>query len=57
MAKPPPNLPSVGDRAKWRGKDATGTVKAIGEGNWTQVEWDWHHRAPQVVHLHELEKI
>ena len=57
MTKPPPDLPKEGDRVKLRGKDAIGKLEIVTENNWARVAWDWHFRAPQIVHLYELERL
>ena len=55
MSKPPPNLPSIGDRVRRRGQPGTGRLVDTDDRLWAKVEWDGH--GPMICHLHELEKI
>lgn len=59
MAKPPPNLPEVGDRCRMRAdKTITGILmKYQPESNWSRVKWDEHVIAPKLVHRFELMKL
>lgn len=63
MAKAPPDVPMVGDRAKLRGRDVEGIVFHIAEMGvggkrslWAAVRWT-KGMGPRVVHLHELERL
>lgn len=57
MPKPPPNVPSLGDRCRLRGKGICGELKHVSPTDWAVVHWDVFKSGPGIVHLHELEKI
>jgi hypothetical protein len=56
VKRPPPNLPTEGDRAKLRGRERCGQVDYITPSNWCKVTWD-DGQGPKLCHLHELERI
>lgn len=57
ITKLPPNIPSIGDRVKLRGRTAIGKLEFFNERKWCQVIWDEPYAGPTLVHLNELEKI
>lgn len=59
MSKPPPNVPSIGDRVRMRGRNSVGELMRVNDRNWATVRWDtdvFVPPGPDIVHLHELEK-
>lgn len=57
MAKAPKDIPAIGDRCQWRGKECSGYLVWVNDRNWAVVFWDAAAPGPKYVHLFELRKI
>jgi hypothetical protein len=58
MARPPPNLPTVGNDVRLRGTNKTGKLLDFNPSNqWAFVAWDETTPGPHVCHRFELERI
>jgi hypothetical protein len=58
MAKPPPDLPMVGNQVRLRGSDRTGVLLDFNPANeWAYVSWDRDTPGPHVCHRFELERL